>query len=149
MTDMDDSDFLPADPARGLTDVQLAAAMADADNGVFGFGMYSAAGAARLTVLCDQVASVLGAGLGRDVALLTLLGGMARMNRDAHPESSDTVVRGAIVSHLEYACDQAGVEPFTDDDLNEIPLLLALRNMDGYRGGYQEGAATARTLTGH
>jgi hypothetical protein len=132
----DDLELLPADPHRGVTGEMLAAAEAEYDGTTYAYGMTSAVGAVRLAAVVAATEAVLAVGLGRDVALATLHGGLYRMHRDGFAEHSDTVVRESITAALEPACEAAGVAEFTDGEVNEVALKLSLVQLEGMRAGY-------------
>lgn len=115
-----------------------------ADTGDFDdvdFGMHDPAGNTALATACQAVADVLRAGLGRDVALRVLHGGMFALERDGHRECTDTVVRESIAFILEPACEAAGVEPFTDDEINDVCLHISSRALDAHVAGWAKGVA--------
>lgn len=124
---MPSPDLLPADPIRGLTRALVAAEQPD-EFGTSAFGMWTAAGAARVRAVLGTVERVLAAGCGREAALAALHGGLLRLERDGHSEYADTVVRESMLAALEDVCDAADVDAFTDDEVNEVSLLIALRS---------------------
>lgn len=142
---MTGDELLPADPTRGVTPAAIAAEAAEFDGIDYRFGMGSAVGAARLDAALAAVRAVLAAGCGREVALATLRGEFLRLERDGLREYSDTVVRETIVGELADACSDAGLAEFTDDEVNEVALHLAVRGMAGSVDGWRQGYAAART----
>lgn len=113
--------FLDPDPARGL-DAEAAAGEIEVETT---YGMHTALGALRVERMIDAVTATLGAGLGRETALAVLHGHAQRLLRDGHPEYSDTVVRETIGAALAGACEDAGVEVFTDAEIGETALLVS------------------------
>lgn len=138
---MSDTDLLPAMPERDVTEEMLAEAESLVEDGGYPFGMWSAVGAARVSLLVAQVEAALAAGLGREVALAVLRGGCVRLERDGLREYSDTVVRESIGAALEAAFESAGVHAPTDDEIGEVALLLSLRSLTAMGDGFLKGAA--------
>lgn len=106
------------------------------------FGMHDPAGNVALAQVCENADAVLRAGLGRQVALHALHGGLfALESAGEHREWSDTVVRETISFVLEPVCEQFGFAPFTDDEVNAVCLAFAERALDSMTTGFTRGLA--------
>lgn len=134
-------ELLTPEPLRGLSVQALADAEGDFDGITYGLGMHTAAGAARLEAAVLAVRGVLAGGAGREVALAVLFGSFVRLERDGHREYSDTVVRETVTAELEGDCLAAGVDPFTDDEVAEVSVLLAERALAAVGSAWLAGLA--------
>ena len=108
------------------------------------FGMHAPSGNVALAAVCAAVDAVLAAGLGREVALLTLRGGLFTLERSGLSEWSDTVVRESIAYLLTPACETAGVAPFTDAEIDGVCQAFAERALDAMGRGWSKGYAEGR-----